>query len=75
MTKTTIPVSTIDSSIPIPDRGKYPLEQLEVGESFVVTEDRRQSVQSRASRVKASTGKVFTVRKTVPGEVRVWRVK
>lgn len=73
--KKSIPVVTIDTAVPIPERASYPLDSLEVGESFVVSEDKRTSVQSRTTKVKAATGKEFTVRKTKAGEVRVWRTK
>ena len=71
-----IDVIQIDTSVPVPAyRGKYPLDSMEVGESFVVQEQARRSVASLASALKRTSTKEFTIRKQADGNVRVWRVK
>jgi hypothetical protein len=69
-----IDVYKVDSGIPVPAKG-VPLNQLEVGESFVVPIDKRRSVATVASRVKRETGKKFTIRKIDNDNVRVWRTE
>lgn len=68
----------IDKGIPIPEpieKGTVvPIESLEVGESILVDEKLRNSVQVLASRLK-SKGKEYTVRKVEESKVRVWRTK
>lgn len=69
-----IEVYQIDSSTPLPpERGQLPLDQLEVGESFLFPLEERKKVQSLASNIKARNGKLFTVRKQDDLIGRVWR--
>ena len=75
MGKKQIPVVSIDTSVPIPERAIYPLAQLEVGDSFLFPADKRGSVQTRASKVKRDTGREFVVRKINKDECRIWRTK
>lgn len=71
-----IPELTVDIDIPVPDnRGVYPLDKLEVGQSFSFPIEKRNSVQSGATRYKVETGKEFTVRKQSATTCRVWRTK
>lgn len=68
-----IGVYQIDSGVPVPGT-KAPLDQLKVGESFVIPIDRRRSVATVASRMKHETGKSFTIRKIDDENIRIWRV-
>lgn len=71
-----IPVTTIDTGVPIPDSVvNYPLKDLDVGDSFVFPKEKRASVQSKASLVKKETGREFTVSKIDDTNCRIWRVK
>lgn len=72
---TKIPVTSIDTAVPVPERGRYPLELLEVGESFLFPVSKRGSVQARASRMKAESDKSFTIKKMDELNCRVWRTK
>lgn len=74
---------TIDTSIPVPARRggrpsgtKYPLEQMDVGHSFLVASDvKPATVRSALGNFsKNNPDYKFTMR-TVDGGVRVWRVK
>ncbi len=69
----------VDKGIPVPVkrrvRSAVPVSQMEVGDSILFPISSRPTVQSRASRVKASTGKQFTIRKVEDGFCRVWRIK
>ena len=65
-----VPVVTIDTGVPIPEKVSYPLKDLEVGESFVFPANKRSSVSARASRI---TGKEFTIKKQDEATCRVWR--
>lgn len=75
--KKTIPVEyTIDKGVPIKvSSSKYPLEELEVGDSFVIPKEQRRSVATRMTLVKNATGREFTSRTVSDTEVRVWRTK
>lgn len=70
-----IPIVTIDSGVPTPARAHYPIEQLKVGESFLFPANKRASVQARASRIKADTGREYTVKKMDKDNCRIWRIK
>lgn len=78
---TQIKVYTVESGVPIPDekvRKSFMLNQMEVGDSILIPVEDRSSAASSASKIKARTGKEFTLRKTVQkgiAYVRVWRVK
>ena len=52
---------------------KYPFLQLEIGDSFLVTDARRPKVGNAAYVAGKLHGRKFTAR-TVEGGVRVWRV-
>ena len=62
-------------------QGMWPLRDLEIGESFALPADKRDSVQSMATRIGVEENKVFTIRKnflnpkTGMREVRCWRTK
>lgn len=66
----------IDSNVPLPEsRGTYPLDQLEVGDSFSVPVEKTQSLRSTVYLFnKTHPDKKFTV-KSKGGETRVWRLK
>jgi len=73
----------IEKGIPIPRR-KYPLDELEIGDSFFIpfNEEKPINVRARLSptmaRIKNATGKVFVSKKaTKDGKegLRVWRSK
>lgn len=65
----------IDKDIPLPSdkwMKKYPFEDMEVGDSFLVRDQPRQHMSEHASRIGKKLGRRFMVR-TVPEGVRVWR--
>lgn len=70
-------VVPVDSEkVPIPPQVlKYPLDTMEVGDSFTVGIKDRSNVSARASRVGTKTGKKFTVRKVDDNTLRVWRTE
>lgn len=74
-----IDVYHIDSGVPVPlsatRRTLPPLRDLELGESIVFPLAQRFKVQQKASKLKARTGKVFTIRKMDEQTARVWRVE
>jgi hypothetical protein len=75
---TKINVYQIDEGVPIPDEpetqvDKFPLEHLQVGQSFEFPLEHRRYVQSRASTIKKRKGMEFTVRKADASSARVWR--
>lgn len=66
----------IDKNIKIPGgQAKLPINELEVGESFEFPLARRNSVQSRATRLKMLKNKEFAVKKIDAETARIWRVK
>lgn len=74
-----IPVYKIDKDIPIPQEPEtlhdnFPLEVLEVGESFEFPDEFRRYVASKASTIKRRKGMEFTVRKVDDVSCRVWRI-
>lgn len=74
MSKKSIPVASIDTGVPIPDRASYPIRKLKVGESFLFPANKRSSVQSLASKVKAETGNDYTIKKMDGDTCRLWRI-
>lgn len=69
----------IEAGIPIPKgralREKYPLGEMEVGDSFEAPADQRSYIDQAKSRMKQRTGKEFTCRRQPNGKVRIWRIK
>lgn len=69
----------IDKNMPLPPtRGsaggkKYPITELEIGDSFLVTDATQRKVWGSVGSVAKRTGAKFTVR-NVEGGVRVWRI-
>jgi hypothetical protein len=73
----------ITNSIPCPPPAKrgripgassmYPVEQLEIGESFGVPKNKRSSLQGTAYRITKKTGRKYTIR-AEDSEARIWRV-
>lgn len=70
-----IPVTSIDTGIPVPERATYPLNELKVGESFLFPVKKRGSVQTRVSSIKSISDKDFTIKKMDEETCRVWRTK
>lgn len=73
----------IETGIPIPPPGngggrtpRYPLRELEVGDSFLVTDPSvtQRRLGSRLANFGKETGRKFTQRRT-PDGIRVWRVE
>ncbi|MBE2190552.1 MAG: hypothetical protein IAE63_00045 [Alphaproteobacteria bacterium] len=72
----------IDKEIPIPvfpkKRGGkppvYPFNEMEVGDSFRVPDDKEDSVRVAARRINRKTQKEFRALYT-EDEIRIWRVK
>lgn len=69
-----IPIYEVSDQVPIPVRGNMPFLLLKVGESFAAPLERRPSVQTVASRIKAESGRTFTIKKVSDTEIRIWRV-
>lgn len=67
----------VEKGIPAPEtRGKeakYPWKEMEVGDSFLITEPPKY-IRNMASQAGRVNGLKFSVR-TLPEGVRVWRVK
>ena len=62
----------IDKGVPMPSRMKYPFEEMEVGDSFLVLSDNRTSVSTLVGR--HQNGKKFSLRKMTDGTYRCWRI-
>lgn len=69
-----IPVITIDTGVPVPTN-RWPLDSLEVDESFVFPRESEATVRTVAWRLKKNKGKVFVVRKQDDNTMRVWRTE
>lgn len=69
------PIFKIEKGVPIPSRTapKYPFMQMEVGDSVLITGERKGSVTGAAFYVGKTHGMKFTSR-SVGGGVRVWRI-
>ena len=73
----------VEKGIPVPRTQvtmRWPLKEMQVGDSFPIPKGKRGVVAAHASRAGRDTGKMFTVRtikdeKTGKKEVRCWRVK
>ena len=68
----------IDTGIPVPATGthralKYPIRDLEVGQSFAVDVGDETSVRQMAHRIGKESGRRFSVR-NYQGAFRCWRV-
>ena len=62
----------IDKGIPMPSLTRYPFDEMEVGDSFLVPSDNRTSVSTLVSR--NHNGKKFSLRKMTDGTYRCWRI-
>ena len=69
----------IEKGVPLPsgaNGGKYPLQQMEVGDSFQMTGmDERDERRLRAIVGRNKNGRRFTCRKVGAETFRVWRIK
>ena len=68
----------IEKNIPFPTRGKskYPIKELEVGDSFLVDASQRPSITAMLCRIyRNDPDKRYTTRTVSAGKIRVWRVK
>lgn len=66
---------TIEHGIPIPQKTKYPLEQLAIGDSFLCPKTTKsKNITSLCVAYSKKTGFKYTVRKVEDG-LRVWRIK
>lgn len=66
----------IEKDIAIPDaitHMKYPLDEMDIGDSFVVDASYKPSIACAISRRHKNTSKQFTTRKSA-GMIRVWRI-
>lgn len=70
-----INVVSIDTAVPMPGDIRWPIEDLKVGESFPFPIEKRASIQSRASKVKAKLSRDFKVKKMDGNNGRIWRTK
>lgn len=64
----------IDKHVPIPPSGKYPFDELEIGDSFLVPNANSHNIAAASYAGARRTGYKFRT-KTVDGGVRVWRIK
>jgi hypothetical protein len=65
-------VVKIEKDVPIPR--KWPLDNMQVNDSFEVPEDvNRSTITVYATRYGKKTGKKFTIRK-INGKLRCWRI-
>ena len=63
----------IDSNIPLPT--KWPFAKMKVGDSFAVPDDvKRQAIAVAAMRYGIKNDMKFTIRKTLEGNLRCWRI-
>lgn len=70
-----IEVYQIDTGVPLPGTALPPIRQLAVGESILFPLNKRNTVQSLASRLKKETGREFKIQKQSDEAARVWRIK
>ena len=64
----------VEKHIPIPM--KYPFDQMELGDSFLIPQTvKRQTVSIAALRYGNKHGMKFTTRKMSDGSYRCWRIK
>lgn len=64
----------IEKDVPLPPKWvKYPLDQMEAGDSFLAAEEDRARISAAINRYSKRSGKRFTCRK-VDGGLRVWRI-
>jgi hypothetical protein len=63
----------VDQGVPMPKVYRYPIDELEVGESFEFPIEKRQSVQTSASNIKKKSDKSFVVSKVNDEVGRIWR--
>lgn len=68
----------IEKNIPTPKKRskwqKYPFSEMEVGDSFLVGIEKRNSISTTINHHKKRHGGDFTCR-SVEGGIRVWRIK
>jgi hypothetical protein len=74
---------TIEKDVPIPEGmqrlHRYPLTKMEIGESFVASEELRNSISASRAHMWKRYGKKFKIAKIrndpkYPHHVRVWRI-
>lgn len=70
-----IEVYQIDTGVPVPGTALPPIKELAVGESILFPLDKRNTVQSLASRLKRDMGRKFKIKKQDDANARVWRVE
>jgi len=64
----------IEKNVPVPSyAGKYPLSQMEIGDSFVVNSSEAKCLRSTVAQYSKKESKKFLT-KTIDGNVRAWRV-
>ena len=66
----------IEKNIPISSHGRYPLNEMEIGDSIFVSDKKTNfmnSVVSQFTKSKSGKGRKYTCR-TVKDGVRVWRI-
>lgn len=70
----------LEHGIPMPEAGnrvtKYPFRIMEVGDSFVISITKQNSISAQMSlNRKIDSNKKFITRKINDGELRVWRIQ
>lgn len=73
------PVFKVERGVPLPEprniwRCRYPLADMEPGDSFVVPAEHYYRVGKSMSNFAKKTGLKFTIRKLPDGGARIWRV-
>jgi hypothetical protein len=62
----------IETGLPIPDRAKYPVAQMNVGDSFFVAGKTSATISGALAYYRSDGVRLAT--RTVDGGVRVWRI-
>ena len=71
----------IEKNIPMPSKLKYPIDALEVGDSFIISDTYSKKIMQRLSgyisawRKKHDPSKMFITQKTENNKIRIWRLK
>jgi hypothetical protein len=73
---------TIEKNIPMPPqekrehaKRKYPFNQMEVGDSFLVGKENREKTRIACFNEGVRKKKLFKVTKDLEGEIRCWRLE
>lgn len=65
----------IEGGVEVPGRVAYPLGEMEVGDSFVVSGELEESIRSASWQYGRRHGRRYAVRRDARGLLRCWRVE